>query len=196
MTGTIEKLSDGSTSGFIKAENGLSVQFDSSAVLAYDAARLAVGQLVTFDVENGIHPLATNICVHKQPGAVDDGKRRPENVRPPRYMGFEQMGRIRAYRFVRLSLHEETQIFFVSADLDLFTKHHIGIQEGPGLCLAVLVAEYDAASCRHQAKVRDLTDTDMLAHLAQRPVPAPRHQPRRTPRPQTTTSRSPSPWAR
>ena len=194
VTGKIENLSDGSTSGFIRAENGSIVPFELSAVLAYDAARLAVGQLVTFDLENGSHPLAANVCVHRPHDVADAEKRYHESARPPRYMGFEHMGHVRAYRFMRFSLGEETEIFVVNADVDLFAKHHIGIQEGPGLCLAVLVAEQNAAARGSQRRPRSLTEADMLAHVAKRPVPAAKHHPKRTPRASTSTWHTP--WTR
>ncbi len=193
MTGRIEKLTNDSTSGSIKTEDGSSIHFELSAVFAYDAARLAVDQLVTFDLEDGPRPQASNVCVCKPLDVADAERRRQENGRPPRYMGFEQIGHVRAYRFVRFSLGERTEIFVVNADLELFARHHIRIQDGPGLCLAVLVAEQDSAGAC-QPRLRSLTDADMLAHLARLPVPAAKHQPRRTPRVSTSTWHAP--WSR
>jgi len=193
VTGRIEKLTNDSTSGSIKTEDGSSVHFELSAVFAYDAARLAVDQLVTFDLDDGARPQASNVCVCKALDLADAERRQQENHRPPRYMGFEQTGHVRAYRFVRFSLGEKTEIFVVNGDLDLFAKHRIRIQEGPGLCLAVLVAEQNAAGAL-LPRLRCLTDADMLAHLARMPAPVAKHHPRQTPR--TSTSPWHAPWAR
>src|SRR5260221_14297458 len=96
MIGRIRAMGAGSSSGFIRAENGQSVHFDSSKVLAYDVACLAVGQMVSFDLKDGALPEAVNVCVQ-----------RSRTVAPPaetsrvedtfRYTGFHQEGAARAY---------------------------------------------------------------------------------------------------
>ena len=170
MTGRIKSLSDGGMFGHIAAENGLSVHFESSAVLAYDVTCLAVGQMVSFELERGGHPKALNVCVERLHHAPHPPDKHSERIHL-RYTGFEQAGNIRAYRFERLLAGEETQTFHVTADLALFKKHRVGIQEGPTLCLDVLMADLRAAdSTRLTSRLRPLTDPDMLAHLASRPV--------------------------
>lgn len=171
MTGKIKMLSGENASGFIKAENGLSVHFDSSAVLAYDATRLAVGQLVTFELESGDCSKAVNLCVQKQHPVPDAEEKRQENIRL-RYMGFEQSESVRAYRFERISAGTETKTFIVTTDLALFRKHHVGIQEGPALCLHLLMGELNAAGAAHRSPLQcSLTDRDLLDYLASRPAP-------------------------
>ena len=171
MTGRIKSLGDGGTFGYIAAENGLSFHFESSAVLAYDVTCLAVGQMVSFELERRSHPKALNVCVERQHPAPHLLDKHSERIHL-RYTGFEQAGNIRAYRFERLLAGEETQTFSVTADLALFKKHRVGIQEGPTLCLDVLMADLRAAdSTRLISRLRPLTDPDMLAHLASRPVP-------------------------
>lgn len=175
MTGKIEILGDGSTSGVIKAENGLTFHFDSTAVLAYDVAGLAKGQLVTFEPGSGKCPKAVNICVER----VHHGDEKRQEIFRLRYIGFEQRGNIRAYRFEQVTPGQQTKTFIVSTDMTLFTKHHVGIQEGPALCLHCLLAELNAASAAVRPLLPcSLTDRDMLAHLASRPVPRPRPRPR------------------
>jgi cold shock CspA family protein len=179
MTGKINMLSSENASGFIMAENGLRVHFDSSAVLAYDAACLEVGQLVTFDLMNGHDRKAVNVCVHKQNITPLAAEKRRENP-SLRYMGFEQTDSIRAYMFERVSPGETTRGYLVTTDLALFVKHHVGIQEGPALCLRLLMEELAAADEAAQPPWRrSLTDEDMLAHVASRPSPKTRPGPRR-----------------
>src|SRR5450759_100963 len=61
MTGTIKSLGGATESGFITTENGLNVGFCPTSVLAYDVASLAVGQLVSFDLESGRSLKALNV---------------------------------------------------------------------------------------------------------------------------------------
>jgi hypothetical protein len=91
------------------------------------------------------------------------------------YVGFEQTGRIRAYRFKRILRGEKTQEFVVSADCALFVKHSVGIQEGPALSLRLL----SAAALMPPAQ--SLSDLDMLAHLARRAAAGAMHGRKRSP---------------
>jgi cold shock CspA family protein len=187
MTGRIKSLGDAGTSGFITAENGHSVHFESSAVLAYDVTCLAVGQTVSFELESGSHPKAFNVCVQRPHSAPRAPVKHPESFHL-RYTGFEQTGNIRVYRFERLSTGEETQAFLVTTDLALFMKHHVGIQEGPTLCLHVLTADLTGTDPTRQAPLRRaLTDLDMLAHVASRPAPGSKGRHKTAPRPFTVS---------
>ena len=178
MTGRIKLLTAGSSSGVIETDNGSRLYFDACAVLAYDVAGLSVGQLVTFDNENGMGRRAVNICVQRPHQAAPIEKKRKESVL--RYMGFDQAKAIRTYRFERTSVGEDTQMFTVTTDVTLFAKHHIGIQEGPALCMRLLtVGTEDLAVPPLQ---RALTEEDLVTHLASKPAPGPRHQ-KRIPRP-------------
>jgi cold shock CspA family protein len=178
MTGTMAIFNDTSASGVISAEDGLQVCFDSSAVLAYDASGLAVGQSVTFDMRRGNHPKAFNVCVDRL------YRRRPgvecRDSAPPRYMGFEHRGNLRLYRFERIVPGESRTTLVVDADLALFAKHHVGIQEGPAMCLRLLAAALDTAgvAVAQLPPPYVLTDREMLAYLATRPVPGKRAGPR------------------
>jgi len=185
MTGRIKLLTAGSSSGVIEADNGSRLYFDACAVLAYDVAGLSVGQLVTFDNENGLGRRAINICVQRphQPAPVD--KKRKESML--RYVGFDQAQAIRTYRFERTSVGEDTQMFAVTTDVTLFTKYHIGIQEGPALCMRLLTLGTDDLTA--QPPKRTLTEEDLVTHLASRPTPGPRHQ-KRIPRPAAAAPRA------
>ncbi len=182
MTGKIHSLSARNTSGYIRAENGESAYFDASAVMEYDASCLAVGQVVTFDLGSGGHPKAINVCVQKPHRVTQAEARHPETARP-RYVGFEQRDGLRAYRFEQSVPGERTKTLFVTTDLALFRKHRIGIQEGPSLCLHLLMAELDAAGAEGRTpKERSLSDQEMLTHLASRPIPGARSHVKRPPR--------------
>ncbi len=84
-----------------------------------------------------------------------------------RYVGFEHVKSLRVYRYEQISPGEEATAFIVSSDLTLFAKHGVGLQEGPVLCLHLLLDELEAAEGRHAPPFdRRLTDRHMLAHLA------------------------------
>ncbi|MCW9077783.1 MAG: ATP-binding cassette domain-containing protein, partial [Gammaproteobacteria bacterium] len=117
--------------------------------------------------EFGIRHLRDNMAI-----SLSGGERRRLEIARLRYMGFEHRGSVRIYRFERLIPGEEKGTFTVDADLAMFAKYHVGIQEGPALCLRLLVAELDVAGAAAQRSFQcSLTDREMLAHLASRPVP-------------------------
>jgi cold shock CspA family protein len=169
MTGRIEVLDTEGTPGFIRSEEGVAVHFQLSEVAVRHAADLAVGQLVTFEVETGNPPKAFNIKIEKRHYTTHGAEKRQQ---PVRYLGFEQTGNVRAYKFERLSPGGEKQTATVSTDLALFLTHHIGLQDGPVLCLRLVTAELDAVDPDSRLPFqRSLTDADMLAYLASRPTP-------------------------
>lgn len=175
MTGRIKSLSAGNGSGCIAADNGLSAHFLSKSVLEYDVTCLAVGQMVTFDLETGSLPVAVNVSVQRQHrNPLPPGKQH-ERI-PLRYVGFNQAGSARLYKFERIKPGEPTETLVVTADMALFRKHRVGLQEGPGLCLRAIETGPAAAGLRHT-----LGDQHMLAYLASRP--APRAKPRHIPPP-------------
>lgn len=182
MTGRIKTLSAGSASGFITAQDGVSVYFHSSAVLEYDIAALSVGQLVTFDLVNGHYPRAANVCVQRHPHVPGAQEKRQEAVQL-RYLGFDQTGSTRVYRFQRASPGEQTATFIVTADLALFRNHRVGMQEGPALCMQILAAELAGpASILLPPLQRALTNEHMLTYLASRPASVRKSRPKVAPR--------------
>lgn len=166
MTGRIKSLSTMSPSGFIRADNGRTIYFHSSAVLPPGAVGLAAGQLVTFDLDDGKWPGAINVRVPAQGQAAPSAPQKSAPGTYLQYMGFEQSGTIRAYRFQRIARGEETREFIVNADLALFVQHHIGIQEGPALSLRLLSEGLHSTVPPSQS----LSQLDMLAHLARQPA--------------------------
>ena len=79
-----------------------------------------------------------------------------------RYMGFDQTKGIREYRFDGTAAGEATKHFVVSADLAMFAKYCVRLQEGPALCLKRLAADLEVL----QPLPHELTNGDLLAHVS------------------------------
>ena len=175
MTGRIKSLSAGNGSGCITADNGLSAHFLSKSVLEYDVTCLAVGQMVTFDLETGSLPVAVNVSVQRQHRTPLPPGKQQDRI-PLRYVGFNQAGTARLYKFERLKPGEPTETLVVTADMALFRKHRVGLQEGPGLCLRALEPARRRPACATR-----LPTSTCSRYLASRP--APRAKPRHIPPP-------------
>jgi len=141
MRGRIKVLNARSSEGVIQADNGDSICFDFSAVLAYDVACLAVGRLVSFDLAGRDGSSAVNVCLHRIQPFPERAPQRPA----VRYVGFEQAEGIRSYKFERTSPGEEMKTLVVTTDVALLARHRVLLQEGPGLCLRLL--ETESAAC-------------------------------------------------
>jgi hypothetical protein len=90
-----------------------------------------------------------------------------------RYTGFEQIGSVRTYLFNHVVIGQKSTPMVVTAEIPMFLKHHVSIQDGPALCLYVLSLEMnklDAASA--DGPSRELTEEDIVAYLASKPRPA------------------------
>jgi hypothetical protein len=135
----VKSLSTMSPSGFIRAANGQDVCFRSSATLPPGTGGLAIGQLVTSDLDGGKWPAAINVRGPAQHQVTPRAAERHSAGTYLQDMGFAQTGSTRAHRFRRILRGEETREFIVNADLTLFVKHHVGIQEGPALSFAPAV---------------------------------------------------------
>jgi len=165
MTGRIKNFDPRTSSGCIEADNGLDVQFDSSVVVAYDVSWLAAGQAVTFQQANSAAPRASYVSVETP--RVSGGEPRKEQPLFLRYLGFDQQKSMRVYRFERVMPGDENIGFTVTTDLTIFAKHHVGIQEGPNLCRALLV---NGIAIGKHADLQ-LTEPDLEAFLAARVIP-------------------------
>jgi hypothetical protein len=87
-----------------------------------------------------------------------------------RYMGFDQRQNTRVYKFDNVAEGEPTVRMLITADLTLFQKHHIAIQEGPGLCAQKLAADLENPRNGNH----ELTSDDLLAHASARAAVAAR----------------------
>jgi len=169
MHGTITAFSNDTATGSIQSTEGVRFKFDLGAVLAYDAARMATGHLVYFDLADRSSRKAINISIEPL-HASRSGEHRPDAVQELRYAGFEQCGNVRTYRYERMRPNETSQPITVDADLALFNKHRIGIQEGPAICLRLVAAEVGAGWTRQLMEPLALASHDMEAYLAGRPT--------------------------
>jgi cold shock CspA family protein len=178
MTGTIRALDRENGSGVILSETGTKVPFDAASVLAYDAKYLAVGQRVTFESGMGTAARAVNVCVFRPTGGVEPKAATPDCLR---YMGFQQGETGRMYRFENVFPADRQGSFLVAADLSLFAKHRIALQEGPAICLRLLTDELRDPGCR--PATFKLTERHLLDFLARRPPPRTSPGPKRIKRP-------------
>jgi hypothetical protein len=78
------------------------------------------------------------------------------------YMGFDQAKNIREYKFDGVAKDDPTTHFVVSADLALFAMYHVGLQEGPALCLKKLSADLEML----QPLPHELTSRDLAAYVS------------------------------
>ena len=167
MTGSIKNLNPVNRSGFIKAEDGQTVYFAASAVWEHDYPFLTVGKAVSFDMLDGQKPKAIN--VHLYEGRhVQLQPKKPDGPVELRFVGFDHANSIRTFHFQALIAGKEVREYAVTADMTLFGKYRIGIQEGPALC-SRLVAGL-ATSLTERTSLA-LTEKDILAHVESRRVP-------------------------
>ena len=96
-----------------------------------------------------------------------------------RYIGFDQAKNIRRYRFERVAAGETSEHFIVTADLALFETYHVGLQEGPALCLKRLSADLEAL----QPLPHELTSGDLAAYASSQAAAAERKTHRKSQNP-------------
>jgi hypothetical protein len=87
-----------------------------------------------------------------------------EDVMQLRYMGFDQTNAVRVFRFDSIVDHAPAVRYIVTADLALFLKHRIAIQEGPTLCARKLASDLELPDQQEH----NLTNDDLLAYVAAR----------------------------
>jgi hypothetical protein len=79
-----------------------------------------------------------------------------------RYMDLYQTNNTREYRFDGVGAGETAKHFVVSADLALFGKYQMPLQEGPALCLKRLAADLETL----QPLPHEHTSGDLAAHAS------------------------------
>lgn len=79
-------------------------------------------------------------------------------------MGFDQARNIREYKFDDVAADGTITHFVVRADLGLFVRYHVGLQEGPALCLKKLSADLELI----QPLPHELTGGDLAAYASAR----------------------------
>ena len=164
MTGRIEALATPDKPGRITTNSGPSRFHFTYREPTGKTDGLAMGRLVTFELEKGSPEIAVSVRPKESEEPSPGDEKAPREIR---YQGFEQTRNIRSYKFQAWRSGEENQEAIVTVDMVLFRKHGIGIQEGPGLCLRIVEAEFQEPG-RLETTIwkRALTDKEMLAHLA------------------------------
>lgn len=185
MTGTVLRLPSATDSGIIRSEDGSETAFTASAIVAGSDA-LTIGCRVRFDFDrswSNITSVRLLPVVHHTDDAFE-----------LRYVGFEQIRNVRCYQFDVVAGGQTTRRLAVTADLALFLKHQVNMQEGPGLCSrklnALLEACPETGSC-------ELENEDVAAYASAKAAVA-----KRTTRSRAFSSRRkhgpapPTPWHR
>jgi len=78
-----------------------------------------------------------------------------------RYVGFEQQQNVRSYQFDVTKNGQPARRIIVTADISLFQQNHVGIQEGPRLCVGKLAANLE----RNIGGPHELTAADLRSHV-------------------------------
>lgn len=169
MTGRIEELATPEKPGRIATNSGPNRFHCYYRYETGTSAELTLGQLVSFEHEKGAPEFAVSVRPKEAVDPFSGGRKDPREIR---YQGSEQNGNIRSYRFQAWRSGEENEEAIISIDLAMFRRHGIAIQEGPGICLRLLEAEFQEFGlvCGTD-RVRTLTDKEMLTHLAGQGVP-------------------------
>lgn len=101
----------------------------------------------------------------------------PQDGRLPavlRYSGFDQVQNTRLYLFQSFVPGEKKKLIVVSAEMSLFVKHQVRIQDGPALCLHILKLETRPLDLQEkELSRRVITDEDISAYIAAHPKPEP-----------------------
>jgi hypothetical protein len=185
VTGSIEELNNHRRSGSIRAVDGRLFTFFDSSVPGEQYDFLKLGQPVSFEAGQGqefqnadrvrpkiARPGSSPVLTAERPVAVPAASVTPAHFL---YTGFDQPQGIRHYKFSAVAHGQATVDFIVSVDMALFLKYHVGIQEGPGLCLRKLAqAMPDAPLMQGQ-----LTEGDVVAYVSDRSAALARNLERR-----------------
>ncbi len=169
MNGRIERLATPEKPGRITTNSGPTHFCFAYRHMVGVADELAVGQLVSFEPEKGAPEFAVGVRPNEAVDSLAGDRKVPREIR---YQGFEQTRNIRSYRFRAWRSGEENVDAIVSVDLALFRRHGIGIQEGPGICLRLLKAEFrESGVINVTTWTRALSDREMVEHLSSQPAP-------------------------
>ena len=172
LTGIIVELARSRRIGVIRAQDGLRVLFSASAVLG-SFETLAIGHRVRFDLDRA-WPRHNAVRVLREPS----GSSTPNRVKSGpdlRYRGFDQAQNVRSYKFDAVRSGDAIQHFVVTVDLALLLKHHIGVQEGPVLCLQKLAADLEGSP---DSQWHELGNEDLLAYALSRTAVLQRKRPK------------------
>ena len=165
MVGRIEELATPEKPGRITTHSGMSRYDFSYRHPEGLPTELVRGQLVSFELERSSPEFAVGVRP-REAHAPQNGSR--DLRREIRYQGFEQTHSVRSFRFQAWRSGEENEEAIVTVDLALFRRHGIGLQEGPGICLRFVEAEFAESGVTGKVIwTRALSDEDILVHRAE-----------------------------
>ncbi len=168
MNGRIEELATPEKPGRIATNSGPAHFRFSYRHTVGTPEGLAIGQLVSFEPERSAPEFAVGVRPNESVESPAGDRSAPREIR---YQGFEQTRNIRTYKFQAWRSGEENVEAIVTVDLALFRRHGVGIQEGPGICLRLLKAEFrESGVINAKVLTRTLSDLEMLEHLANQPA--------------------------
>jgi len=183
VIGAIEELNNHRRSGSIRVGDGRLFTFFDSAVEDEQFDFLKLGQQVSFETGLGqelrsadrIRPkiaraASSPVLNTERPMPTPTGATTPAHYL---YTGFDQPKGVRHYKFSAVAHGQATIDFIVSVDMALFLKYHVGIQEGPGLCLRKLAQALPGTS------QDQLTEVDVVAYVSDRAAAVARNLERR-----------------
>ena len=78
------------------------------------------------------------------------------------FKGFQQKLSVRRFQFESVAANHARTPFAVSADVTLFTKYNVHLQEGPMLCMQLLES---AQGGNNPPQDMELTEKDILTHV-------------------------------
>ena len=103
------------------------------------------------------------------------------------YVGFEQAKNVRQYIFHGITQGAEPCVFVMSTDMALFQELHLGLQEGPIMCLRTLAADLESLGpAQSPASHRSIHEKDVRAYLVGRAAPPGKKGVPKRPRPENS----------
>jgi hypothetical protein len=131
--------------------------------------------------QHGMHRVQTMFGADDRVKAICEARaarRRVPEPGPVRYLGFDDGGGHRTYKFARLPPADDAKTYAVRVPQTLLAEHNLSLQDGPAFCVAIMAANPEPADYT-------ATEEDAKRFLATLPVKAAR-KPWKRPRPAET----------
>jgi hypothetical protein len=131
--------------------------------------------------QHGLHRVQTMFGADDRVKVICDARsarRRVPEPGPVRYLGFDDGGGHRTYKFARLPPADDAKTYAVRVPQTLLAEHNLSLQDGPAFCVAIMAANPEPADYT-------ATQEDAKRFLATLPVKAIR-KPWKRPRPTET----------
>jgi hypothetical protein len=133
--------------------------------------------------QHGLHRVQTMFGGDDRVKTICDARsarRRAPEPGPVRYLGFDDGGGHRTYKFARLPPAEDAKTYTVRVPQTLLAEHNLSLQDGPAFCVAIMAANPEPANYT-------ASEEDAKRFLATLPVKAIR-KPWKRPRPAETVT--------